>query len=153
MKDIATAIAVGGGDREYARVLRRVKHWSKDGLLLNWSTLNTGTGNYRRYEPEAVYWAALMSEMTKYGMTAHEAKTGLDRLQAVLSDFTKDRGGDIWQSAVNGNQEVTAVFCVDFYQQVAMVKVDVGPETTAIPGPHASALRINLTRLFARIRR
>ncbi len=153
VKDIAAAIAHGGDHRKVDRVLRRVKHWSKEGLLSNWSSSTTGTGDYRRYQPEVVYWVALISELTQYGMTAHVAKTGLDRLQGVLSAHTKDRGGYIWWSAVMGTEEVTAVFCVDFYQQIATVHVDVGPETTPIPGSHASSLRINLTRLFARIPR
>ena len=64
VKDIAAAIAHGGDHRKVDRVLRRVKHWSKEGLLSNWSSSTTGTGDYRRYQPEVVYWVARLEKRT-----------------------------------------------------------------------------------------
>ena len=53
---------------EAAAMSERIRHWTREGLLLPVDQHHAGTGRHRRYGPDAVYEAAILNALATAGL-------------------------------------------------------------------------------------
>lgn len=95
VKDIAEAIAFDKSHDGICKTIRQVRHWTQSDLIRPLSEKNTGKGIPRFYAEEpTIYLAALLLELTRYGVTVEILKFVADELYA--EEFNKDFGPEGW---------------------------------------------------------
>jgi hypothetical protein len=65
-KDIAQAIA--GPDGNLQPVIERVRHWTREGLLVPLGDRNPGTGRKRSYDEDAIVSARIFNILADFGI-------------------------------------------------------------------------------------
>jgi DNA-binding transcriptional MerR regulator len=65
----------------------RLRHWTREGLLLPVADHHAGTGNHRRYDPSSVYDAAILHAIASAGLNI----ASLPYLQTALSKAREAR--------------------------------------------------------------
>lgn len=101
-KDVARAIAHPGLPDGVARAMRQVRHWTQHDLLRTISDKNTGRGRSRLYDEEsAVFIAAILSELTRFGITVEKMRP---LAELLYEDFYADSEG-IYAGAITGEWE------------------------------------------------
>ncbi len=86
---------------------RRVRHWTSSGVLRLSGTLFPGQGQAREYDEEAVFVAAVLNELAKYGMPLATLEAVARDLYGIIGDHTQvnsagDVVGDLWQQSKAG---------------------------------------------------
>ncbi len=144
---------------EAPAVHRRLRHDTKLGLLAPLGEKHSGTGRWRTYPEEAVYVAAVLEELAKYGVDLRVRASvaalvwyglGFDRVGEPFSDSVEVKKGDAlpnFQRALDNSTDV--------YLHIARETGrtgSVGTSLQALPEEDVSSvLTINLTKVFAKL--
>src|SRR6266581_723674 len=102
VKDFAARLSRSTDPAEVARVASQVKHWTLTGLLTVNGDKHSGTGNYRQYDEDELYRAALIAELTRYGLTVGIIQDMLSFLKLGQMEAGRDRQKDPWREAIEG---------------------------------------------------
>jgi hypothetical protein len=155
LKELVSIVMPPSDSDAVARVARQVRHWTALDLLKPLTSKHTGTGVSRRYSADEVRKAALLVELSHYRIPAPVLEDGFE---TFAPDWPK---GEAWRAAVAGN---TAVFFYMAYNEhlttFRLVPADaVITVLQPVPNPRrepafdmVSAIVVNLTRLFGRLR-
>src|SRR5690349_10925628 len=151
-KQIVAALTRGGRGGTPASVERRIRHWASVGILETAGTAFPGQGRGREYGPEAVYLAAVLNELSKYGIPLGGLRAVADSVNHVLA--AGDPMGSLWQAAKTGAPVVLS-FAMrhrddDGFGVAAFSIDDAGAESNPFfpPSEGSSALLIDLRGLF-----
>ena len=131
-----------------AAMNERVRHWTKIGLLRPTRQRHSGTGRYRRYNPDVTFEAAVLSALASVGLelvSKRYVHVALSRVREALQK---------WHQARNLAHDLPIFFLV-ISQDVRSAEPTVSIFENAIK-PDAAAeamIVINLSRLFCRVRR
>jgi len=68
LKQVVAAIAPHAEPAEREKTARQVRHWTLLGLLVPLGAKHTGTGTSRRYGPLEIVKAAILRELSRYGV-------------------------------------------------------------------------------------
>jgi DNA-binding transcriptional MerR regulator len=77
VREIAHLIAASAADEEM--VFERIRHWTRERLLVPAQGLHPGTGNKRLYDPSVVQKARVLNELTALGVSM--------RLLQIVSEY------------------------------------------------------------------
>jgi DNA-binding transcriptional MerR regulator len=117
-------------------LVERIRHWTRERMLLPAGQLHTGRGKHRYYPADAIYEAALLQTLTTAGLSISAWRYLTDALAAVrlsLPAWRRDGGPLFLLISREGTRD-----------QVEIVQEQ--PESTA-----DLAIVVNLGRLFARV--
>lgn len=145
VKDIATRVARTGGD--VARVAERIRHWTREGILVPLGERNGGTGNWRTYDSDAIYWAAVLNEMARYGLTVAITKAAILGLKDRMETSNDERA--LWIGAQSGQltQPVYALVTED-----GPLVLTANPDLVVmLVDTYSSGIWFNLGNLFKRL--
>jgi hypothetical protein len=93
VSEIAERICQPGSKLTKAKVIDRLRNWTKEGLLIPVGDKNPGTGRHRRYPESAVADALLLSVLTDaVGMQATKARSFSTAFN-VVKNWMKAGGG------------------------------------------------------------
>jgi hypothetical protein len=133
-----------------AAMNERIRHWTRERLLLPVDQHHAGTGRHRRYGPDASYEAAILNALATAGLQlvsrryVHEA---LSQARAALQKC---------HQAMRAGQKLPLFFLVILHH---MTRIGAEPTATIHEGavrhdPTAEIMIvINLSQLFRRVRR
>jgi hypothetical protein len=77
-----------------AAMSERIRHWTREGLLLPVNQLHAGTGRHRRYGPDATYEAAILNALTTAGLqlvSRPYIQAALSQARAALQKWHRAR--------------------------------------------------------------
>ena len=123
--------------------IERIRHWTREGLLLPDDQHHAGTGKHRRYSANVAYDAAILTALADAGMhivSRPYIRTALAKARAALSDWLKNPTRSLFLVIVHplGPMfEPTADVC-------SSVKHDPSAKLTIV---------IDLAQLYARVQR
>lgn len=154
-KQVARLIAYTGSDSEITQVIRKIRHWSANDVLVPLGGKNTGTGVSRVYDDLQVRIAAIVYELTRYGVTVEM----LDTFNEYIADGICFM--DEWKEAVN--DEADFILALTWGGDGAIEStyriVREGEPLTVATAYHdkigstfPSAILVNLRTIFRRIR-
>lgn len=106
LKEIAGLLNASGTAEEFDRIARQVRHWTLSDLLRPSGRKHTGKGVSRQYEALEVQKAALLRELSRYGMTVTQLEgfdEWIDRLVTM----------DKWRAGLDGSRAVFLVMMWD----------------------------------------
>ena len=151
VREIARKITVEDRKEEFKRRLRQVRHWTNSGLLKPTGQKHPGTGVARTYGPDEVRKAALLRELTRFGMSINIVDPDADGIEY----HTKQ---EPWKKAIKGKSEVYLellyrpddglgwnIMDRDKSSMLSYLDTD---NTKPYMKEYVSALVINLTKLF-----
>ncbi len=154
LKQLARLIYPAVPEHELEQFMRKVRHWTACDLLQPVDGKKTGTGVSRRYSVEEVRRAAILAEIARYRVPV-----------PVIGDFAlamdnyQDRAE--WKTALKGKESILLQFAwnKDFTnwglnknEPNLFALTSMGKERDDIdPFSLASAITINLTKVFARL--
>ncbi len=161
VKDLASMTALTSDDETVAKVMRQIRHWTNHDVLRPFGPKNTGTGVSRVYDAHGARKAAILVELTRYGINVEMLKgfdewcdgientetweytTGSSSPFYIGMTWTpEDHGGGLWKVLDEDAFSVMMTGDEDF----AMDK-NFDPKIL-----HASSMIvINLTPVFARV--
>jgi hypothetical protein len=95
VKEVAAHIAFRGDPDEIRRIIRQLRHWTNCDLLIPAGNKHTGTGVSRRYDRHEIRKAAILLELSRYGVTVDM----LDGFSDWIDTLAKGRD---WQTATEG---------------------------------------------------
>jgi DNA-binding transcriptional MerR regulator len=133
-----------------AAMNERVRHWTKIGLLQPTRQRHSGTGRYRRYNPDVTFEAAVLSALASVGLelvSKRYVHVALSRVREALQK---------WLQARDLGQDLPVFFLVISHDvRSASAEPTVSIFESAIkPDPEAEMMIvIDLSRLFSRVRR
>ncbi|MBF0382335.1 MAG: hypothetical protein HQL69_15025 [Magnetococcales bacterium] len=94
VKDIAEQITYVKTHAGVSKVIRQLRHWTAKDLLQPIGGKNTGTGNSRLYNEFSVVVAAILFEVTRYGLP-------IDLLRQLVNWVEGDQDGEFaWDLAL-----------------------------------------------------
>jgi DNA-binding transcriptional MerR regulator len=79
VSEIAERIKKPGDDK--ARIVERVRHWTRENLLTPIGEKNPGTGQLRLYDESAVEDAAVLNELAEFGVQLKVQRFTINYLQ------------------------------------------------------------------------
>ena len=169
VSEIARRVAPASDEAAVARVTRQLRHWTLNRIIEPVAGLHTGAGRHRRYSGDAVYLAAVMIELSRCGLPVgaliligaglkiavfNPPKIGFGR-----KPLPKSQNPEKWRRAIEGGPQVFLTCSVHFDgaregdAQVASIALfDEDEDANPIISQHASAIVVNLTMLFAKLR-
>lgn len=150
IKDIAERLAQSDDPAEIAYYLGRVKNWTNLGLLQLSGGTHIGTGRAREYPQKALYAAALVSELSNYGMSVGAMKDALTIFKTARVFARKETGRDPWQDAVEGRRPVYVLFHKLAKTDSGWCELDI--KRLKLPDGWASSILLDLSQIFWRIR-
>ena len=132
-----------------AAMSERIRHWTREGLLLPLNQHHAGTGRHRRYGPDAAYEAATLNALATAGLqlvSRPYIHSALSQARAALQK---------WQEARSAGHKLPLFFLV-----ISHDVTRIGGEPTASihegiakQNPIAEiAIVLNLSQLFLRVR-
>lgn len=77
VKDLAFMFAPSGEPGAYAKIMRQIRHWTNCDVLKPLGSKDTGTGVSRVYDLHGARKAAILVELSRYGVTV-EMLAGFD---------------------------------------------------------------------------
>jgi DNA-binding transcriptional MerR regulator len=89
VSQIAGRIAKGGAAKRV--LIRRLRHWTREGLLKPTGKKRPGTGVHHEYEDWAVEDAALLNAMADFGLQIDTMRTALTVASPTRSDWGKGK--------------------------------------------------------------
>ena len=102
LKEMVALLSQRGSEEESSRIARQIRHWTLSDLLRPAGRKFTGKGISRQYPLLEVQKAALLRELSRYGMTV----THLEGIDAWFKSISKM---DEWQRALDGSKSVFIV--------------------------------------------
>jgi hypothetical protein len=155
LNQLVSRLSVGGGKEEAARLARQLRHWTSSDLISPLGEKHTGTGVSRRYTADEVRKAAILVELSRYRIPAPVLE---ESFSEAAENWVKERG---WRDAISGARPIL-LFMSQSEDLIAYQLVARGAIATMLDPVHDpkrdpmfeifSAVVINLTRLFARLR-
>jgi len=133
-----------------AAMSERIRHWTREGLLLPVDQHHAGTGRHRRYGSDAVYEAAILNALATAGLhlvSRPYIQAALSQARAALQK---------WQQARNAGHKLPLFFLVILHD---ITRISGEPTASIHEGmvkqsPTAEiAIILNLSQLFLRVRR
>jgi hypothetical protein len=131
-----------------AAMSERIRHWTREGLLLPIDQHHPGTGRHRRYSSDATYEAAILNALATAGLqlvSRPYIQTALNQARSALQK---------WRQAGTAGRKLPLLFLV-ISHDVAQIG---GEPTTSIhedmvkQNPTAEiAIVLNLSQLFSRM--
>jgi len=140
--EIAQALAPIAPD--VAGTIHRIRHWTREGMMLWVDQLHAGTGKHRRYAPDAVYDAAILYVFSAAGMNISSQRHLVDALTMARFALPK------WKKARSKGQSPSLYLRIARNGDKAQrTEIDV----RADPGKPSEDLTIvvDLAKLFARV--
>jgi hypothetical protein len=133
-----------------AAISERIRHWTREGLLLPVHQHHAGTGRHRRYGPDASYEAAILNALAAAGLQL----VSRPYIQAALSEARAALHE--WRQARSAGRKLPVFFLVILHDMTR-----IGGEPTAsihegtVKHDHTAEIMIviNLSQLFLRVRR
>ena len=154
LKQLARVIYPAVPERELERFMRQVRHWTACDLLQPVDGKSTGTGVSRRYSVSEVRRAAILAEIARYRVPVPvienfalamdnyqdwpDWKTALEGKETILLQFAWNKDFTNW--GLNKNEPNLFVLT-----SMGEGRDDFDPFSVA------SAITINLTKVFARL--
>lgn len=155
LKQLVETIAPAADADETLRTIRQVRHWTASDLLEPIEGKSTGTGISRRYSADEVRKAAILHELAHYRVPVPVLEDSFP--QAMVNYLPSSE----WRAAVTGTRQVMLQLAYSAGSvQVQMIADPKTPnmltarrlsQADPMMAP-ASAIVINLTRLFGRLR-
>ncbi|MEQ8442530.1 MAG: hypothetical protein RIM33_17160 [Alphaproteobacteria bacterium] len=153
VKDIAAAISMTGELDEVQRLMRQIRHWTNNDILIPLGGKRTGTGVSRVYKDVEVYKAAIVSELVRYGIT-------VEMIAQIAEWFEMLEGTSQWQNAIAGNEDFFLQFAFHSPLETSMFKPLFKGEKLVInllqsENPltdYASAIIVNVAVIAKRVR-
>ena len=154
VKQMARVLTRSTETETIERVVRQIRYWTQNSWIEP-HQLHTGTGISRTYDADNVYQAAVLMEVSRFGLTPFST--------VALCEYMEDFDEGPWRSAIAGKYDVYLVGLFSRYGEVTW-KTDGTMATLELlsskhkndenshPGsPHRyrSAITINITKLFA----
>ena len=99
VKDVASLISPLHPNAAVEQLIRQVRHWTVCNLLTTIGAKKPGTGRSRVYDAHQVRKAAVLVELTRYGIQVGELDTFGEWADMLA-------GHDHWQAAVEGKHDV-----------------------------------------------
>lgn len=99
VRELVDHLAPEGDEEEKLRLLRQVRHWTNADLLTPLGEKNTGTGVSRKYGPDEVRKAAILRELSRFGLTV----TKLEGMGDYL-DYLAE--GSEWRDAITDKRAI-----------------------------------------------
>jgi DNA-binding transcriptional MerR regulator len=128
-----------------AAMSERIRHWTREGLLLPVNQHHAGTGRHRRYSPHATYEAAILNALATAGLqlvSRPYIQPALSHARAALQK---------WQEAKSAGHKLPLFFLVILHgsgEPTASIR-----EGIVQHDPNAEVMVVvNLSRLFLRVR-
>ena len=128
-----------------AAMSERIRHWTREGLLIPVNQYHAGTGRHRRYSSHATYEAAILNALATAGLqlvSRPYIQPALSQARAALRK---------WQEAKSAGHKLPLFFLVILHES--------GEPTASIRegimkhDPNAEVMIVvNLSRLFLRVR-
>lgn len=156
LKQVAELLSPDGDEEARSRIARQVRHWTTLDLLTPVGRKHTGTGVSRRYAADEVRKAAILLELNQY----HLPVTALSE-----ADWSENFPLSAeWQVAIKGKRPVFLQLALSHDLLSLQIYEDQPRHNILIPRPDVkrnadrdkmlpvSAIVINLSRLFARLR-
>lgn len=157
LKEMAERLNHSGGAADLQRITRQIRHWTLSDLLRTEGKKHTGTGVSRRYSFFELQKAAVLRELSHYGIQI-----------AQLSEFDRwvERmaHAPLWREAEAGNRIVFLQLCWNDQTVACLVTADLpaiadpalyGGGTAGEPDASRpqfySSVVVNLTRLLHRL--
>lgn len=103
VKDVARIIAYDQTPDGVARVVRQIRHWTNSDVLAPFGPKDTGTGVSRVYDANGVRKAAIVLELTRYGVT-------VDMLEAFEEWAAESLNEAWWEAAIDGTEDCLLQF-------------------------------------------
>ena len=128
----------------------RVRHWTREGLLLPVNSHHAGTGRHRRYSPDAGYEAAVLNALATAGLQLVSRPYIQDALNQARATLQK------WHRARRAGRKLPVFFLVILHD---MTRIGGEPIASIHEGavkhdPTAEIMiAVNLSQLFLRVRR
>jgi hypothetical protein len=133
-----------------AAMSERIRHWTREGLLLPVNQHHAGTGRHRRYSPYASYEAAILNALATAGLqlvSRTYIQAALSQARAALQK---------WHQARSAGHKLPLFFLVILHD---MTRIGGDPIASIHEGivkhdPTAEIMIVvNLSQLFLRVRR
>jgi len=99
VRELVDKLAPEEDEEEKLRLLRQVRHWTNADLLTPIGEKHTGTGVSRKYGPDEVRKAAILRELSRFGLTV----TMLDGMGEALDYHAKQSE---WRDAISGKDAI-----------------------------------------------
>ena len=100
VKRVALIISHTDDESALGQTVRKIRHWTNSDILSPVGDKSTGTGVSRMYDEDAVYIAALLLEVTRYGVTVVMLETFEEWIKECWEDT------DEWAEAKAGRREL-----------------------------------------------
>lgn len=165
VKDVAALISRGPSD-DLHKLIRQIRHWTASDVLAPVGGKDTGTGVSRMYDANGIRCAAILQEVSRYGIP-------LDRLGGLRewSEMLFDSDG--WETAISGEIDVFLSMSWEAEGGGSVKQIGIGePKWDALrkdlsptkgkliddgeffipPMDLTSSIVINLTKIFARLK-
>ena len=132
-----------------AAMSERIRHWTREGLLIPVNQYHAGTGRHRRYSPHATYEAAILNALATAGLqlvSRPYIQPALSQARAALRK---------WQEAKSAGHKLPLFFLVISHE---MTRIGGEPTASIHEGivkhdPNAVVMIVvNLSQLFLRAR-
>jgi len=157
LKEMVRILSPDDDEEARARIARQVRHWTMLDLLTPAGRKHTGTGVSRRYDADEVRKAAILVELNQY----HLPVTAFSEAHDWSRNFLRSSA---WQTATDGKRPVFLQLAWS-HDMLTLQIFEGQPKHNALaprPDPKrdpkwekilpVSAVVINLSRLFARLR-
>ena len=152
VKDIAARISQNDDPKEMARLVEKLRYWTREGLLEPSGQKHVGTGRWRTYDGDAVFVAAALAEAARY-------QPSLSIMYHVATEIGRRTGMETRTRRVTEAMEGRRGVFFSIYQgpNPGDTGSDIGYKPFSVPrgisefGP-PSAIVLNLTAIFNRLR-
>jgi DNA-binding transcriptional MerR regulator len=101
VSEIADALAPIAPD--VAGTVQRIRHWTREQMMLPVGELHSGPGKHRRYAADAVYDAAILHVLTSAGFSVSSHRDLVDSLTQARFEIAK------WKSAKEKPQRLDLI--------------------------------------------
>lgn len=162
VKDLARMTALSSDEETVAKVMRQIRHWTNHDVLHPFGPKSTGTGVSRVYDEHGARKAAILVELSRYGINVEMLK-GFDEWCDRIADTEN------WQDATDGKApyyigmtwnpndqagENWSILADDAFWIMMTGDIDGAEEPEFDPEilNASSMIVINLTPVFARVR-
>ncbi len=144
VKELAQRVAPTQEEGDVNRLIRQLRHWTLSGLLELETDIHVGPGRHRRYTETALQTAAVLVALTPYNLPIGTLANVIDCLD-ILRKFPSRH----LQEAVTDEHQVYFLFPPDV-KSARLCRQDELADGLE-PGP--TAIMLNLTAIFSRIRK
>ena len=154
-KEIARRIAPSPEPAIIQHVLRQVRHWTASSLLEMAGPIHVGQGRARAYEGQAVYTAAILLAFATYDVPVavlslvshylHSLRASPKTMPAMVQAIEGQKDVYLWfnHEGVTESGDVLEARASLFYAN----------QLEAALGAEDHAIVVNLTKIFAKVRR